>query len=153
MSSCAATQSRFRRWHRARQWKMSERRRSAGGSAPSHRISASPKRTIASRDAGLRVPDDADLEDDLGAIRIREALRDDECGGFLERGHGAVEIARSDPDPCLTSQEARAERAPDGKTAACAHSPQRSACVVVSRCLDEGLGLVQRPLEAQGVGA
>ena len=58
-------------------------------------------------DARLRVPDDADLEDDLGAIGVREPGGHDQGRSLLERHHRVIEISHANPRPRLGEEEAK----------------------------------------------
>ena len=97
MSSSAATQSRFRRWQRARQWKMSERRRSAVGSAAFASYQRLAEEDDCLADLRLRVADDTDLEHDVRAIDVAEPRRDGERGRLLEERH---RLPRARPCEC-----------------------------------------------------
>ena len=102
-------------------------------------------------DARLRVADDADLEDDLGTIDVGEARGHGQRSRVLEERHRAFEISGAYPRPRLAAEKAQRKRRRCDGAGQVAHASKRLERLVVSRRLDEQLGLAQGRLEPLGV--
>ena len=90
-------------------------------------------------DARLRVADDADLEDDLGAIGVGESSAHGQRRRLPEQRHRALEVSSANSRPGLASKAAKRDHRRHDGAGRLVHASKRRERLVVSRRLDEQL--------------